>query len=113
MAGPALGGTRAAKCFPSFFPRRRFFGGDDGLDVLLSEISSQVQHKTVTVVSCVLRPSPRTHIFRVEVFFPFSLFGGLAFRLSFHLRTYFRYLSEWDHFSDFFGAVFWLAHAYS
>ena len=69
MAGPALGGTRAAKCFPSFFPRRRFFGGDDGLDVLLSEISSQVQHKTVKVVSCVFRPSPRTHIFRVEVFF--------------------------------------------
>ena len=82
MAGPALGGTRAAKCFPSFFPRRRFFGGDDGLDVLLSEISSQVKHKTVKVESCVFHPSPRTHIFRVEVLFlifSFRWLGLLAF----------------------------------
>ena len=61
-------GDARCKMLPEFFPRRRFFGGDDGLDVLLSEISSQVPHKTVKVVSCVFRPSPRTHIFRVEVF---------------------------------------------
>ena len=30
MAGPALGGTRASKCFPKFFSSRRFFGGDEG-----------------------------------------------------------------------------------
>ena len=92
MAGPALEGTRAAKCFPSFFPRRRFFGGDDGLDVLLSEISSQVKHKTVKVESCVFHPSPRTHIFRVEVLFWIFSFRCLSLLASFRLRTYFRYL---------------------
>ena len=48
-----------------------------------------------------------------KCFFGISLFGALAYRLSFHLRTYFRYLSEWDHFFEFFGVVFCRAHTYS
>ena len=53
MAGPALGGTRAAKCFPSFFSRRRFLGIDEGLGVLLSVVSTLVPEvgKVVKIMS--------------------------------------------------------------
>ena len=36
-----------------------------------------------------------------------TIHRGFAYWLSCHLRTYFRCLSEWDHFSDFFGIVIW------
>ena len=45
------------------------------MGVLLSEISLQVPHETVKVVSCVFQPSARTHIFRVEMLFSAFLFS--------------------------------------